>query len=110
MDFKLDPTADIAGTSWAADIEVAPADVLRTFGPANRQTDPYKVSACYSFTDGSRVFTLYDWKSTALYNRDLPSPLKFWNSHEQTTLSIGGRHEGAEDFKAWLLEKVSHKK
>jgi hypothetical protein len=106
MRYRLDPTIDIGDTSWAADIRVAPADVLRTFGPAKRQSDPCKVSACYSFTDGSRVFTLYDWKATALYQQGLPSPLDFWTSDKKTILSIGSDREEVAEFKAWVLERI----
>lgn len=106
MSFRLDPTVDITGTSWASDIAIAPADVRRVFGPVRRVTDSYKVSACYSFTDGDRVFTLYDWKSTSLYQDDLPAPLLFWNSHDKTTFSIGSDHEEVADFRAWVLQQT----
>jgi hypothetical protein len=64
-----------------------------------------KVSGLYSFIDGEKVFTVYDWKSTSLWGDDLPSPLAFWNSQRREELSIGGNCEDAAEFRSWLLQK-----
>ena len=104
MSFKLDLNADISDTSWVDAIKVAPAEFVRIFGGPHRYLDACKVSGLYSFIDGEKVFTVYDWKSTSLWGDDLPSPLAFWNSRRQEELSIGGNCEDAAEFRSWLLQ------
>jgi hypothetical protein len=106
MPYKLDPCADISNTSLVEEVEVAPAKVVRALGAPHRRADAYKVSGLYSFVDGPRVFTVYDWKATALYDEDLPSPLAFWNGQSKVCLSIGSNSDDVTDFKRWLLERV----
>jgi hypothetical protein len=104
--YKLDPSADISNTSLVEEVEVAPAKVVRALGAPHRRMDEYKVSGLYSFVDGLRVFTVYDWKATSLYDEDLPSPLAFWNCKSEVCLSIGSNSDDVTDFKRWLLERV----
>ena len=106
MPYKLDPYADISNASWAGDIEVAPADVVRALGAPHRHVDAYKISGLYSFVEGLRVFTVYDWKATLLYDEGLPSPLAFWNSQSKVSLSIGCNRKDVADFRRWLLERL----
>jgi hypothetical protein len=106
MPFKVDPNADLSNTSLVEEIEVAPIEVVRALGAPHRRSDAYKVSGLYSFVEGLRVFTVYDWKSTSLYHEDLPSPLAFWNSQSKVCLSIGSNCENVADFRRWLLERV----
>lgn len=106
MTYKVDPDADISNTSRADDIEVSPVEVVRALGAPHRRADAYKISGRYCFVEGLRVFTVYDWKSTSLYDEKLPSPLAFWNSQSKVCLSIGSNCEDVADFKRWLLEKV----
>lgn len=105
MTYKVDPNADISNTSWVEDLEVAPADLVRALGAPQRRLDAYKVSGLYSFVEGLRIFTVYDWKATSLYNEELPSPLAFWNSQSKVCLSIGSNCEDVADFRCWI-EKV----
>ena len=104
MSFKLDLNANISDTSLVDAIKVAPAEFVRIFGGPHRYLDERKVSGLYSFVDGEKVFTVYDWKSTSLWGDGLPSPLAFWNSQRQKELSIGGNSEDAAEFKSWLLQ------
>ena len=106
MPYILDSKADISDTSWVDDLEVTPADVVRAFGGPPRRGDPRKVSGLYSFVDGGRVFTLYDWKSTSLWDDDLPSPLAFWNSRVSEVLMIGGNDDDIGGFVSWLVGRV----
>jgi hypothetical protein len=108
MHFILDIEAEITGTAWADDVEVAPAVLVQVFGAPPRRADSYKVSGLYSFVDQrGRVFTVYDWKSTSLWERDLPSPLTFWNSRQLQVLSIGSDDEDVAGFREWLLRETS---
>lgn len=104
MIYKVDPNADLSNTSWVADLQVAPVDVVRALGAPQRGANAYKVSGVYSFVEGLRVFTLYDWKATSLYSEELPSPLSFWNGQSEVRFSIGSNCEDAGDFICWLEE------
>jgi 2-iminobutanoate/2-iminopropanoate deaminase len=106
MSYKMDPEADISGTCWVGDLEIAPSELVRALGAPHARLDAYKVSGLYSFVDGPRVFTVYDWKSTSLYQHGLPSPLAFWNSRSKLVLSIGSNGDEVDDFREWLLETV----
>jgi len=88
------------------DVEVVLAQVVRAFGGPPRRGDPRKVSGLYSFVDGGRIFTLYDWKSTSLWDRDLPSPLAFWNRRSSEVLAIGSNEDDVAEFMSWLLGKL----
>ena len=109
MPYTADPNADISDTCWVADLKVAPVELIRALGAPHRRADAYKVSGVYCFVEGSRVFTVYDWKSTSLYSEELPSPLSFWNGQSKECLSIGGNCEDVVDFKRWILEKMRGK-
>jgi hypothetical protein len=102
--FRLDPTADTAGTHWLTDVDLVPADLVRQFGqpqPSSRRL----VSGEYWFVgEAGQVFTLYDdWSVTH------PSPEQFWESHEPQTFAIGGhRRAHAYQFIVWLQAQLAN--
>ena len=104
MSFKPDLNADISDTSLVDAIKVAPAELVRIFGGPPRYFDECKVSGFYSFIDGEKVFTVYDWKSTSLWEDGQPTPIVFWKSRRQEELSIGSNCEDAAEFRSWLLQ------
>lgn len=109
MNFLLDPTAEIEGTTWAADLEAVPALIVQRFGAPQDRGDQFKISGRYIFVDEDhRVFTLYDWKSTSLFDTACPQPLRFWNSNQIQTLSVGSLEDDATDFKRWLIEQLAN--
>jgi hypothetical protein len=108
MPYTADPNADVSHTCLVANLEVAPVELIRALGTPHR-ADEYKVSGVYCFVEGSRVFTVYDWKSTSLYCEELPSPLAFWNGTTKVCLSIGGNCKDVADFKRWILEELREK-
>jgi hypothetical protein len=77
------------------------------------EADDYKVSGEYYFydEDGNEI-TLYDWKSTSLYDDTLLSPKEFWESDSIYEFSIGAEDKPqAKKFKEWLITKfVNHLK
>jgi hypothetical protein len=115
--FRLDPLADTGGTCFVDSVYVPPAFLVQRFGPPGRGTDDGKVSGCYRFTNAAgEVFTLYDWKVTALYHgeeNDWPTRDEFWAIPEPVELNIGGSGEENEDglnltataFREWLLKQ-----
>lgn len=56
----------------------APYKALRTLlGPPNCEGDGYKVSTEWVVTFGGQTYTIYDYKETRGYDRDLPSVRTF---------------------------------
>jgi hypothetical protein len=106
--YRLDHTADIDGTSLLVEVELIPTALVHRFGLPS-PADGYKVSGEYTFVDDAvHVFTVYDWKSTSLYARELPTPEEFWSFEESMEFSIGG-HEGPfEEFVAWLRDQLAN--
>jgi len=101
---------DAIGTSFhGVYIDVNPSDLFLFFGDGG-ESDGYKVSKEWVFEYKEMVFALYDWKSTSLYDEDLPSPKEFW-AQESVELHIGGsggvyENEFKEALKAHLFNKV----
>ena len=112
-DFRLNPDANVNHSHKISEVTLVPGRLVECFGPP-RECDGYKVSGVYRFVDDvGRGYTVYDWKSTSLYNDrvlageecDLPTPQKFWSSEEPQEFSIGGR-DGCDvpAFEAWLRD------
>ena len=107
--WRLNPTADISGTSLVVEIGISPAFLVARFGPP-LPTAECRVTGRYVFTNHSGVvFTIYDWKSTSAYlgdDEDAPSPDEFWESVVDEEMSVGGRGDyedgSAGDFVVWL--------
>ena len=100
----------IGGTSLVADIELIPGYLARSYGPPG-PGDGLRVSGMYTFvSDADEVFTIYDYKSTTVWDADssLPTPQDFWSSSEPVELSVGGA-DGSdhESFVKWITEKQS---
>lgn len=96
------------GTSRMGDMMIAPADLVLAFGQPG-ESDGHKVSGEYTFHDEESgvVFTLYDWKSTSLYDSSGPSPDKFWSKTIPVPINIGGNHKGGvEEFKQMIKSHI----
>jgi hypothetical protein len=111
--FRLDPTANMAGTHGLGSIDLPPRAVVDRFGPPP-PFDDYKVSGHYTFVDDAgRVYTLYDYKVTSLYGDPalgyprMPTPAQFWADDAPQTLNIGGQDDcDVPAFKVWLRYEV----
>ena len=97
--------ADANATHLYGEVQLPPAAVVRRFGNG-RGGDDYKVSRQWVFRKGDLVFTLYDWKSTNLYEGGLFSPEEFWACEEPLDLHIGSKEpatqQDAAEFVEWL--------
>lgn len=102
--FARDDARSIEGTSWAADIDLAPAFLVERFG-APAEGDALRVSGRYTFAaaDGD-VFTVYDYRATTVWatDEDLPDPATFWRRRTPQALSIGSAGGDAAAFAQWL--------
>lgn len=104
--FKLSPTTDANSVSTMGEIEVAPALIVRRFGPP-AASDGYKVSGEYVFIDEKgQPFVVHDWKSTSLWESDFPSPEEFWASDEPQEFCIATRDLDTDDFEEWFLGEL----
>lgn len=107
--FKLEPTADVNGTSQLTMFECPPICFVELFGEPHG-ADGCKVSGEYVFTnEEGQVFTVYDWKETTLYwgkGNGAPTPKRFWHSERPKSLNIGGR-QGTDPgpFIKWFIQK-----
>ena len=109
--YKLNPYAS-RNDGRIGTLSVAPKQLVSTFGQPQQQG--YKVSGLYVFeSEDGTVFTVYDYKYTNLYNRDLPTPEEFWNSDEITNFSIGGNDQMVDsdlkiaNFIKWVKEQIN---
>ena len=70
--FKLSPTTGTVSVTTMSEIEVAPASIIRRFGPP-AVSDEYKVSGQFVFVDQQgEPFVVHDWKSTSLWEQEFP--------------------------------------
>lgn len=101
--------ADVGnGTSRMGEILIAPVDLILAFGQPG-ESDGFKVSGEYTFHDEKSdvVFTMYDWKSTNLYDSEYPSPEELWSMTKPIHINIGGNHKGdVEEFKRMVLDHI----
>ena len=86
--YKLDFDADINMTMLKGAFTSTFPQMLKVFGKGLE--GDYKISMEWVFTDdNNNVFTVYDWKSTNLYDRDYLSPESLWSSDEQYRFHVG---------------------
>jgi hypothetical protein len=90
-------------------IDAAPAKLIDVFGEPE-EGDGCKVSGEYYFQDvedPKKIFYVYDWKSTTLYDPEAWRPSELWGMTSDYDFHIGGQStEGLEDFKNWLNKKL----
>lgn len=104
--FQLNPDADINGTSKVATLNTTFPELLAAFG-LPQESDGYKTSGEWVFESSrGEVFTIYDWKETALYDSSFPSVSQFRHSITPTIFSVGGRGN-PDEFLAFVREKMS---
>jgi hypothetical protein len=108
----LDHPAMGNGTSLMGYIDVKYSDLVLAFGEP-MESDGYKVSGEWIFIEeeSGEVFTIYDWKSTSLYDSDLKSVEQFRALKCKMTFNIGGNHKGSvERFKSLILKQIEYVK
>lgn len=96
MTIKCDPNLDVFGTSYhGKDIVVDPKVLMDKF-PDYTLGDEYKVTKNWSFLYKNKVFCVYDWKETSVYDPNLPTPNRFWGD-EKVRLNVASRFPSYED-------------
>jgi hypothetical protein len=73
-DVVFKPTKDWGSGSGQGDFEASYDDLVKLFGEPE-ESDGYKVSMEWTLKDEEgNIVSIYDWKSTNLYDSSLPSP------------------------------------
>ena len=93
--YVLASPAESDGTYQFDEVAICPASVVRCFGQGCRG-DGFKVSRQWVFRKDELVFTLYDWKSTSLYDPDFWSPEELWRSDWPFDLNVGSKQPATE--------------
>ncbi len=107
-------TEEFFGGSLQGECLISPARLVEVFGKPS-ESDGYKVSGEYTFhnPETGEAFTLYDWKSTTLYDdyegNPAPTPEEFWASTEQYPFHIGGRGNRDIDQIKEAVESLEHR-
>ena len=110
MEFSVSDNNLECGSSFkVGEITACYADLVQLFGEPYK-SDDHKVSGIwYLKGDNGEVITVYDWKSTDLYCRELPSIEEF-RKQKLAKFSIGGfSEEDAKKFNAWMNVKLVDK-
>lgn len=108
--YVLTSSAESDGTYVVDEVAIPPASVVRCIGKGD-EGDGYKVSRQWVFRKKNLVFTLYDWKSTDLYESGMWSPESLWQCEEPFDLHIGSKvpatETDVEEFIAYIREATS---
>ena len=100
MKFRLDQEASIAGSSLKGTFEAKYSDLERVFGKPIK-ADGYKVSGEWIFrSDEGKIFTVYDWKETSLYDPSYPTVKDFRENTMPATFHVGGQGNADEFIEA----------
>ena len=105
--YKLNKQASSDGTSLRGNVTISTKRLTELFGLPS-SSDGYKSSGEYIFTsEAGDVFTLYDWKSTSLYDEEMMAPEEFWNQSSPVTLNIGAKSTvGVGGFMSFLATSL----
>lgn len=107
--FKRSDDFDLLyNTHLVGHVNIAPAKLRKIFGEPDCGDD-YKISGEYLFVsvDGDAVFSIYDWKSTSLYDGIDPSPAEFWASEYPHEFNIGGQdNKHLAAFRQFILSHL----
>ena len=108
MDYRLDPSANYALTSYRLTIKVAPTDLIRVFGPPILSDGDSESLGTYVFVGNEgEALTVY-YRANDIDERELKRLRSgFWRSNEIYPFSIGARaHTHATQFLGWVLNQL----
>ena len=103
MNYRHAELDAMEGTSLKTYIEATYKELVAVLGQPY-EGDGYKVSGEWVMRDpDSNVVTIYDWKSTRLYDPDYPTVRQFRAMKYEQRFNIGGHDSiAAENFRHWL--------
>jgi hypothetical protein len=95
----------IVDTFKMGDILLVYGDMIEAFGESV-EWDNYKI---FEDDETGAVFTVYDWKRTALYDPALPSVKELKSYSHSISFSIGSNRKGSlEEFKTLLTRHIRY--
>jgi hypothetical protein len=101
-------TEGLCGTSLIGYITAVYSDLEKALGKP-MESDGYKVSGEWVLDDeNGGVFTIYDWKSTELYDTGCPTVKNFRASIKKYRFHIGSNTRNAEKLAVFLSEKLGY--
>jgi hypothetical protein len=108
----MNKNTEFKGSSGASEyLTLQPSRLIQVFGEPE-ESDGYKVSGEYRFnTPNGGMITLYDWKSTSLYDSNLIDPVDFWGGSEYFEMNLGGDDEGKKhvrEFMEWIQGQLEN--
>lgn len=108
MSYKLSKR-NSGGTCLQGEFDCSYSELVAAIGKPNSSGDGYKVSTEWVLADDEtgRVFTIYDWKETSMYDRSLPSSVSL-RAAPTVNWHIGGASDPSH-FKAWLRAQIAGK-
>jgi len=105
--FKVNNNANVCGTSLKGYITTSYTKLVQLFGEPV-ESDGYKVSGEWLFEDNKgNVFTIYDWKATALYDSGYNPTVEEFRQLPSYEFHIGGNNGSYGDFLQWLESELS---
>jgi hypothetical protein len=109
MNLILNKTGSVQGTTYLGNIDISPNELKKTFGNPD-PSDEYKISGEYAFIteDEKALYTIYDWKMTTLYDKNLShKPKEFWKLKRKESFNIGGNNKGSFfHFKRFIKREI----
>lgn len=109
--FQQTSHSDFSFKGLSAQALLIPCAVIEAFGNGEKGDD-FKVSRHWTFRKGDLIFSLYDWKSTNLYDPALLTPEELWSLRTPVLFNVGSEPlNGAEvfDFTIWLMQVTLNK-
>lgn len=107
MDFIIDNQANNSGTCYQGRLVGNYQKIIERFGKPV-ESDGYKVSGEWIFkSENGDIVTLYDWKSTKLYDEELPLVEEF-KHFPQCVFNIGAHNRSAANaFSNWFIRQFT---
>lgn len=97
---------DADGTSLVGHVKTTYGQLVKLFGEPV-ESDGYKVSGEWILkNDNGDVITIYDWKSTTLYDHDCPTVDEFRTNGEEFVFNVGSNDSNTFDkFETFIKSK-----
>lgn len=105
---RLEDRGKVDGTSYhGTEIKATPNSLMTMFGPSE-STDEYKIAWEWTFEriEDGMVFTLYDWKNTRTYSKDLPLSETLLDTVIEFHVGSMGGINAEYEFVEWVRMKL----
>ena len=102
--FRINEDANIDGTHYQTSVVIPPRDLVDLLGPYLEGDG--KISGQYILeTKSGSVVSIYEYKSTSLYDPMNPDPKVFWDSDKPYRFHIGAHSENVASLCKEFVER-----